>query len=327
LRLDMDIAADRVVWEEISEIVEGGGNRNSEGGIVGIALPPLEGTLRIKTDTFTFSGFNWSPLHATASLSPRGIGGRIERGDVCGISTVGSVDYTDGEIDLDLSLSVTDGQLETTSRCLTGNRQAVTGRFSLQAQIAGQGTPENVARTLRGGFEFSAQDGHFVRFANADRHSPLEATFDYLNETDDFTVAFPDLHRESFPFRSIRNRGTVEGMTLVNDELTIQSSLFIVTGNGTVDLAHNQVDAKGLVYVRTPGDSILRRIPIVGSIFGSSILGIPVRVSGPLDRPTVTYLSPADVGTELLRIPVQILGVPLEAIRLFTPRAREPERN
>ena len=32
-----------------------------------------------------------------------------------------------------------------------------------------------------------------------------------------------------------------------------------------------------------------------------------------------TYLSPADVGTELLNIPVRILGLPLEAIRLFTP--------
>jgi hypothetical protein len=287
----------------------------------------LEGTLRFKTDTFAFSGFNWSPLHATAALSPRGIEGRIERGDVCGIGTVGRVDYTDGEIGLALSLSVTDGQLESTSLCLTGNRQAVAGRYALQAQIAGQGTPENVARTLRGGFEFSAQDGHFVRLANAESHSPLEATFDYLNDTDDFTVAFPDLHRESFPFRSIRNRGTVEGMTLVNDELTIQSSLFIVAGNGTVDLEHNQVDAKGLVYVRTPGDSILKRIPILGSIFGGSIVGIPVRVIGPLDRPRVTYLSPADVGAELLRVPMRILGLPLEAVRLFTPSARALERN
>jgi hypothetical protein len=70
-----------------------------------------------------------------------------------------------------------------------------------------------------------------------------------------------------------------------------------------------------------PGDTIIRRIPLVGSILGigGSILGIPVRVVGPLESPNVTYLSPADVGTELLNIPVRILGLPFEAIRLFTP--------
>jgi hypothetical protein len=110
-------------------------------------------------------------------------------------------------------------------------------------------------------------------------------------------------------------------MTLVNDQLVIQSSLYIISGDGTVDLEHHQIDAKGLVTVRVPGDTIIRRIPLVGSILGigGSILGIPVRVVGPLESPNVTYLSPADVGTELLNIPVRILGLPFEAIRLFTP--------
>jgi hypothetical protein len=110
-------------------------------------------------------------------------------------------------------------------------------------------------------------------------------------------------------------------MTLVNDQLVIESSLYIVSGGGTIDLEHQHIDAKGLVTVRLPGNNIVRRIPLVGSILGigGSMLGIPVRVVGPLESPTVTYLSPADVGTELLNIPVRILGLPLEAIRLFTP--------
>jgi hypothetical protein len=73
--------------------------------------------------------------------------------------------------------------------------------------------------------------------------------------------------------------------------------------------------------MRVPGQSLVRRIPLVGSILGigGSILGIPVRVIGSLENPTVTYLSPSDVGAELLNIPVRILGLPLEAIRLFNP--------
>src|SRR5262249_41453404 len=113
-------------------------------------------------------------------------------------------------------------------------------------------------------------------------------------------------------------------MTLVNDQLVIQSSLYIVSGEGKIDLEHQQIDARGLVTVRLPGNRIIRRIPLVGSIFGigGSILGISVRVGGPLVNSTVLYLCATAVGSELLNLPVRILGLPLEAIRLFTPNLR-----
>src|SRR5262245_60124889 len=323
LRLDMDISGDRVVWEEISGMVESEGKGQSNGGTSGIALPPLDGTVRFKADDFTFAGFSWTPFQATASLSPNGIRAEIERGDVCGVGTVGRVDFVDGEIGLDLSLSVTGGQLESTSLCLTDNRHALTGSYSLNGQVAGRGAPEKILQSLRGQFDFSARDGQFQPSPNVD--TPLERTFNYLNEKGDFNVEFPDLNREAFPFRSIRFQGTVQGMTLVKDQLVIQSSLYIVSGDGMIDLEHQQIDAKGLITVRVPGQRIIGRIPILGPILGlgGSLLGIPVRVVGPLERLTVTYLSPTDVGAGLLNIPVRILGLPLEAIRLFTPNLRE----
>jgi AsmA-like C-terminal region len=324
LRMDINISADRLVWDEISKLTDRKGERKSKEGPLGISLPPLEGTVRLKADNFTFAGFRWSPFQASALISPQGIKGKVERGDVCGIGTVGSVDFIDEEIALDVSLSVTDGQLEFTSRCLTENKQAVKGNYSLKAHVAGTGTPEEVLQALRGEFEFSAQDGEVLQSPTVD--SPLEATFDYLNRTGDFKVDFPDLDKESFPFRLIKSQGRVEGTTLVNDELIIQSSLFTIAGDGKIDVEHKQIDGRGLVSVLLPGDSIVRRIPIVGSLLGGSILGIPVRITGSLEHPDVTYLSPKDVGTELLRLPVKILGLPLEAIRLFTPDFREPEK-
>jgi hypothetical protein len=140
----------------------------------------------------------------------------------------------------------------------------------LTGRVTGRGAPGKIAQALRGDFEFSAQDGEVLQSPTAD--SPLEATFDYLNESGDFSVAFPDLDRESFAFRSIRGRGTVEGTTLVNDELTLQSSLYTIVGTGRIDVEDKQIDAKGLVSVLLPGDRIIRRIPIVGSLLGGSIL-------------------------------------------------------
>jgi hypothetical protein len=111
-------------------------------------------------------------------------------------------------------------------------------------------------------------------------------------------------------------------MTLVNHQLAIQSTLYVISGDGRIDLEDRQINARGLVTFRVPGDNLLRRIPLIGSMLnlGGSILGIPIRVVGPLEQPTITYLAPSDVGAELLDIPMRILGLPLEAIRVFTPR-------
>jgi AsmA-like C-terminal region len=323
LRFDMDISADRVVWEEISELIDSEGDRGNSQRNPEIPLPPLEGTVRLKADRFTVAGFSAKPLQATASLSPNGIRGQIQRGDVCGIGTVGKIDFTDEELGFDISLSVTDGQLESTSLCLTENKLAISGSYSLQAHVAGRGPVEKVAQTLWGEFTFAARDGQLVQSPDTD--TPLEATFDYLNRTAHLDVAFPDLDRESFPFRSISVRGSVEGMTLARDELVIESSLLTIAGQGNVDLEKKQIDARGLVSVRIPGAGIVSRIPIFGSILDPSLLGIPVRVSGSLENPNVSYLSPADVGAQLLNIPLRILGLPLEAIRLFTPNRQESE--
>jgi hypothetical protein len=320
LRLDMDVSADRVVWEEISEIIDGEDHRGNNQRKPEIPLPPLEGTVRLKADNFTIAGFSSNPLQATASLSRDGIKGQIERADVCGIDMVGRIDFTGDQLGLDMSLSATDGQLEPTSLCLTENGQAVTGTFSLQAHVTGRGTPQKVAQTLRGEFDFTARDGQFAQSPNRD--TPLEAAFDFLNRSGDFDVAFPDLDRDPFSFSSLSLRGSVEGMALVKDELSLQSSLLTIAGQGRVDLEHKQIDLRGLVSVRIPGAGIISRIPIFGSILDPSLLGIPIRVSGSLEQPAVSYLSPMDVGAQLLNIPLRILGLPLEAIRLFTPNSR-----
>ena len=65
---------------------------------------------------------------------------------------------------------------------------------------------------------------------------------------------------------------------------------------------------------------MIKYVPIVGNIIGGTLVGIPIRISGSLEQPDVVYLSPADIGSELLNLPIRILGVPLESIKVFVPR-------
>ena len=134
----------------------------------------------------------------------------------------------------------------------------------------------------------------------------------------DFKVAFPDLDRETFPYRFISVKGRIEGELLIGDEVTVDSKLINLSGHGKVDLERKQIDGKGLIAVLKPIDEVITRIPVISSMVGGSLVGIPVRVTGSLERPHVTYLSPSDVGVELLNIPLRILGMPLGAMFIYS---------
>jgi len=314
LGLDLDVTGDRLDWEELERLFSRERRQKSSGAI---SIPDVQGTIRLKTDRFTFEGLDVSRVETTVAISPAAISTEINRGVVCGINTTGRIEFADKDIRLDLQLSATNAQLEPTTTCLTRQQNDVTGTYSLTARITGSGDREHLRSALKGDFQLTAHNGQFVR-------SPgIDATFDYLNATGDFKVAFPDLDRETFPYRFVGVKGRIEGKMLIGDEVNVNSSLLNLSGAGKVDLESKQIEGKGLIAVLKPVDEVISRIPVISSIVGGSLVGIPVRVSGSVERPDVTYLSPADVGAELLNIPLRILGVPLEAIRVFTPSGEQ----
>ncbi len=202
LQVDMDVAADDLAWEEFSELT-GPGDNQKKTGSAKFVLPRLEGAIRLQTDRFTFGAFSWKPLQVTARLTANGITAEVEDSVVCGIRTTGRFAVQqDDRIDLDVRLSVRDGDLDATSRCLSSEGSDVSGTYNLDARVTGGGNRDGLASTLTGEFAFVARDGKFVRSA------PLDATFDYLNDTGDFNVAFPDLNKEAFPYRFISVKGT-----------------------------------------------------------------------------------------------------------------------
>jgi hypothetical protein len=313
LRADMDVAADRVVWEEIRDWVSQKSAGEANDGAGKLALPPVVGNLRFKTDSFAFERFNSSPLKLSATVSASGARAEVEQAVVCGINVAGRLDFTDEAMGLDLRLAATDGNLEATSRCLTDEQTVASGKYSLKAQLTGRGRQDRIAKSFKGTYEFVASDGQIMRMPQVD------AAFDYLNGTGDFNLAFPDLDRAAWSYDRVMGRGTIDGENIVNDEVVIQAAPYTLSGQGKLDLERKQVDSKGLVSVQLPASEVLRRIPLIGSIIGGSLVGIPVEISGSLERPNVTYLSPTSLGTELLNMPRRILGIPLDAIQLFTP--------
>jgi hypothetical protein len=313
LRVDLDVTGDQFDWDELQRPFGRAGAPRPQGTGGVMSLPDVEGTIRLKTESFSYEGLIASALETTAVLSRSGFKAEINRGVVCGIHTAGVIDAAGADIGLDLQLSAQEAPLEATAVCLTNRQSDIKGTYSLTARITGRADRRHLRSSLKGDFQVSGRDGEFIR-------SPgIDATFDYLNATGDFKVVFPDLDRETFPYRFAGVRGRIDGQKIVGDEINVASSLLNVSGQGTVDLERKQIDGKGLIAVLKPADDVITRIPVIGSVLGASIVGIPVRVSGSLERPDVTYLSPADVGAELLNMPLRILRLPFGAMRLFTP--------
>ena len=321
LRVDLDISGDRFDWGELNGSFGQAGAQKNDPPAVALSLPPVQGMIRLKADSFTFERFNLSPLRLTAYSSPAGIRAEIEQALACGINATGQLDIAGEEIGLDVSLAATEAPLEPTSVCLFDTRHAAKGTYSLKGRITGRGKWDQLKSSVKGNFEFSARDGEFV-------HSPgIDATFDYLNATGDFKVAFPDLDKETFPYRLVSVKGRVDGEVIIGDEFIVHSTRVNLSGQGQFDLARKRIDGKALIAVLKPVEEVISRIPVVGSILGGLLVGIPVRIAGPVDRPEVTYLSPADIGMEVLNMSLRILGLPLEALRLFIPAGETPGNN
>ena len=282
LRVDLDVTGDRLDWNELSR------SFGDDGAIAW--LPPVRGAVRLRADSVVFEPFSLNGFQMTAAIGPSGARADIERGTVCGINATGRVDVATKEIRLDIGFAAEEAELAPAFLCLTNGRGDVKGTYTLRARLTGGGDAQHLLQSLKGEFEVNARDGEFVRFTSVDR------TFDYLNATGDFKVAFPDLDRSAFPYRSVSAKGGIDGTKIVNGEFVIQASLLTVTAQGRIDVERRQIDVKGLVSVSMPGSRVIRNIPLIGGILGKSLVGIPVRIIGSLDRPEVTYCTETSDG-------------------------------
>jgi hypothetical protein len=320
LQVDMDVSADRLVWEEINAIAGATDGQTAQGSGQ-LAAPTVRGVIRLKADRFDIASLSWAPLQLTAQIGDNGIDADIQNGVACGIRTAGrfAVQKND-QVDLDLRLSAKNGALESTTRCLSADKSNISGTYSVDARLTGHGSGARLAQSLSGEFDFVARDGKLIRAEGVD------ATFDYLNDSGDFNVAFPDLTDAAMPYSLISGKGKVAGQSVIASELIIEASPYAITAQGKADFERNSIDGKGLVTVLMPASKILKSIPLIGSIVSGSIIGIPVSVSGSMERPQVSYLSPAALGAELVNIPLRILKLPLGMLQFFSPSGPETEK-
>jgi hypothetical protein len=308
--LDMDLTADGLEWGKVKKILAKENKKRDFGqGKNGWALP-VQGTLRIKSDYFTYESFTWNPFHADVSFRHDGVSVSVTEANLCGISTPGTVEVSPKGLLLDVNPVSKNQELDPTLACLWNKKGLLSGNFDLGGNLRGRGKYEELAQSLRGDLEFLADDGRIYRFG------VLAKIFALLNVTEIFMGKLPDLVKEGFAYDSIKAKGNLHDGKLTVKEGIVDSPSMKIIWQGDIDLITRKLDLTVLVAPLKTADRIIEKIPWVGEILGGTLISIPIKVTGDITDPTVNPLSPSAVGSEILGIMKRILQLPFKIIPL-----------
>ena len=306
--VDMDISSGGIEWETFENILRNGKSEVHREEAKFLKDFPVRGTLKLRSDFFRYKKFKWEPLHADVSFDGNTVLITAKKAALCGVSTIGAVGMTEQGLKIDVALSAKDLAFEPTVLCLTEKNTDLTGTFQMEAHLKGEGKIKEIADRLVGTFALSAKDGKILKAKHLDK------TFDLLNESENFNGQFPALDREIISYSALKIRGVIREHRIQIEEGVLDASVLGITAHGYLDLSNETLDLNAFVSPFDRVDRVVRRIPILGYVMGGSLVAIPVKISGNMKDPQITFLSLSAIGSETVDIIERIFKLPIKLV-------------
>jgi hypothetical protein len=317
IQVEMDLASEGIEWDTIQRVIDRAKPEEPVDEDAPSAWPPIGGTIRCRTESFTYEPFTWKPLHGSVTFSPDALRVAVTEADMCGIATLGALNLDKEDLSLDLKLIAKDGDLEPTFPCLSDTERKVTGRFDLNGDIKGKAKGEALVRALGGDLEFSARSGNILR------DPVLAKVFSVLNVTEILRGKMPDLASNDLPYDSLTIKADLQDGNLLLKEAVLSGPTVGIVGHGTVFLIDKKVDLKLIVAPLRTVDFIVEKTPVVSNIMGGKLVTVPVRLQGDWTNPNVTMLSATAVGSRLFEIMKNTLLLPVDLVEPVLPKQKE----
>jgi hypothetical protein len=313
LHLDMQMAADRLNWSQIDQIIAL--EKTAQPG----SNMALLGSLKVEVDSFTYDTYSWQQLHADISFSEADTRIIIKKADLCGIQFPGIVKVSANDVELYFNPLAENQNLAFSVGCLSAKKSLADGNFNLKGELMSKARPTALPQSLTGNLEFTANQGRIYRFGM------LAKIFALLNVTEIYRGEVPDLTGKGFAYNSIAAKGVFEDGKLIIKETSIDSPSMGIAIEGNIDLIKKKVNLVVLVAPFKTVDRIVKHIPLVGNILGGTLISIPFRAIGNLDDPDVIPLSPTAVGSGMLGILERTLKLPITIIQPVLPGSKNKE--
>ncbi|NOG84284.1 MAG: hypothetical protein HND49_10865 [Planctomycetes bacterium] len=280
---------------------------------------PVTGILRLAAESFTFDRYTWNPVQAEISFNDGGVSVTVVDANVCGVSCPGILKAGPQGLSLDFQLLSQNQDLDSTYTCFGYTKGLLTGKFDMKAHAVSEGSVEAVGRELQGSFEFAANDGRIYRFGL------IASLFAFLNITEILRGKLPDVTKQGFGYKSVSINGEIQDGILTLENIFIDSPSMAITSHGDIDLIGEKTDLKVLVSPFKTVDFIVRKIPLVGKLLGGNLVSIPIGITGDIENPKISYISPTAVGKKLLGFTMSILKAPVKIITPVIPGKKREE--
>jgi len=266
------------------------------------------GDIHLNVTDFTYHGFTWSPLEADVRIDDDRIHVRIDKADLCGISTTGEIEFSPRGLAFSITPEARGASLQQTDQCLWQMPIEAEATYDLTGVIMLPPTHENPLQFMSGQLDVSSQNGR-IMYGNV-----TTKVTSYLEGTDAFAGEKSELEKEGLAYETAHIKAEIGDGKLLLDEIIIDGSALKITGQGSLDLQAATADIVLLAAPLKAADSVVSHLPAVNYITGGSLVSIPIRIRGPWRDLRVQPMRPADVGQGVLNTMQRILKSPFKLV-------------
>ena len=300
---DMGISSDVLILDKLRVLFETG-PRDKETNRLWSA--PVHGNVQLNLGAFTYDeNFTWTPFQADISFHPEKVTVSVTDGELCGISTPGTFEWTTEGVSLDIRPVAKKQELDPTVNCLRGGKVRATGLFDLKGHIKARGKAAQLSESVQGELEAFAEDGRI-------NHSiPLEKVFAYLSVIEILRGQLPKMTEEGLAYKSITIRGDFQEGKFVLSEGILDGFSMNMAAKGYYDLMNKRIKGTLLVAPLKTADSVIDKIPGVNHIMAGTLVSIPVEIEGELTDPAVNVLPASAVPEGLWGMIKRTVELPL----------------
>jgi hypothetical protein len=261
---------------------------------------PVTGRIELRAGFLQLKRHRIEPFDGSLALEARRARLEVKEARTCGLSFPMEVEAVPDDVAVWLHLSMRDQALEDTIDCLTGGRVAMTGNADLRAELQARGRQADLARNLTGTAQAEVRDGRVKKFALIGNI----LAFRGITSLEDMAKA------DGVPYRRMIAQGRFSEGQFVLEEGFFDSSAARLAASGHIDLLGASSQLSVLIAPLTTVERIVGAIPLIGDVFGGTMVALPVAVHGDIRDPVIVPLGPRAITDQLLGIFERTLRLP-----------------
>jgi uncharacterized protein involved in outer membrane biogenesis len=260
---------------------------------------PVAGRVEVAAGFIQYKDYKIEPFDGILSLEPKRARLDVKEARMCGVSFPMEVEIQPEDASAAAHITIKNQPLERTLHCLTGGNVQITGNVDLKAELRVQGRRPHLVRGLTGTVETEVRQGRVKKFALLGNILSFRGI-----------ASVSEMKEEGFPYRAITAKGHFANGEFLVDESFFDSDAVRLAAQGRVDLLGANSQLTVLVGLLTHVERIAGAIPIIGDVFGGSMIALPMEVRGDIRDPVIVPLGPRAVTNQLLGIFERTLKLP-----------------